>query len=47
MTFTQQFLEETVQIVKKIDTQAVDGAASYKARSGGVKNLQGAVTGLC
>ncbi len=24
MTFTQQFLEETVQIVKKIDTQAVD-----------------------
>lgn len=24
MTFTQQFLEETIQIVKKIDTQAVD-----------------------
>jgi hypothetical protein len=24
MTFTQQFFEETIQIAKKIDTQAVD-----------------------
>ena len=24
MTFTQQFLEETIQIAKEIDTQAVD-----------------------
>ena len=31
----------------RIGTQAADGAVSYKARSAGVKNLQGAVTGLC
>jgi hypothetical protein len=31
----------------RIDTQAVDAAASYKAGSAGVKNLQGAVTAVC
>lgn len=35
MTFTQQFLEETVQIVKKIDTQAVDRLAALLAATRG------------
>jgi D-sedoheptulose 7-phosphate isomerase len=35
MTFTQQFLEETVQIVKKIDTQAVDRLVALLAATRG------------
>ena len=35
MTFTQQFLEETVQIVKKIDTQAVDRLVTLLAATRG------------
>ena len=35
MTFTQQFLEETVQIVKKIDTQAVDRLVALLAAKRG------------
>jgi len=35
VTFTQQFLEETVQIVKKIDTQAVDRLVALLAATRG------------
>jgi len=33
MTFTQQFLEEAGQIVKQIDTQAVDRLAGLLAET--------------
>src|ERR1700753_263453 len=33
MTFTQQFLEEVCEVVKKIDTQAVDGLVALLART--------------
>jgi D-sedoheptulose 7-phosphate isomerase len=35
MTFTQQFLEEVCEIVKKIDTQAVDRLAALLAQTRG------------
>jgi len=37
MTFTQQFLEEAGQILKKIDTQAVDRLVALLAATRGAR----------
>jgi hypothetical protein len=45
MTFTQQFLEEAGQIVKKIDTQAVDRLVALLVAMRGAGRLRAMIRG--